>query len=755
MYEFITKIILASKLKIIGWYRWKQILNENGISKPGALSEQQLDLVILKIFKSLFKESEKNKKLKLDSLGKTYENGFKAVHNFTLQVDPGDFVCLLGPSGCGKTTALRMIAGLEYITEGTYSLGNKEMNSIHPSERQTAMVFQNYALYPFMTVYNNIAFGLKLKTTKNDIVKQNIDKLILQKQPNLEKIKDAKFKLWELRNPYFHEINTARIKLKKSNSKEFNVNESKLLKAELNKYLDDAQKLKNSNQTNEILKIKAEIANLKKEQIDLVRTQKKSLQLKKTELISQIKDLEIKQNNYKIKKQSSIPKIQENIVKLKKEKKVINNEYNKTLKEYSKFAKKTNKDNNNYIIVKKKINAIEKKLEAKEELIQFEKNKIFAINNSQQVEIQNLKNKLYETKLVKQQILDAAIIWKNSIPARVRELSALVGIKNFLKRKPSALSGGQRQRVALIRAISKDAQLFLFDEPLSNLDAKLRGTMRSEIRKIHERIGATSLYVTHDQIEAMTMANKVVIMNVGYIQQVGTPKDLYDNPSNAFVARFIGTPTINMIKGKMKDVSTFSVDKKTNIKVKFNAEQKKNLSKYKNKDVLLGIRPHHIYMNLSNKKSAGSISAEIIAIELVGSEYVLSVKTESIKSVRVLIPATHKVKKNQKVQLSFDSEHTFIFDATTGTSLTSKINEPTRAALNIWEESIGERIANKVILDSERNSSSVSKKLSNEVRAVFDKKYKVGLIHKKVELNNKKVEDYSLVETDEDESVES
>ncbi|TCG10338.1 ABC transporter ATP-binding protein, partial [Mycoplasma marinum] len=385
---------------------------------------------------------------------------------------------------------------------------------------------------------------------------------------------------------------------------------------------------------------------------------------------------------------------------------------------------------------------------------QYEKNKIIAINNSKETEIKELKHKLNSSKIIKQKILDSAIIWKYSIPARIRELSELVGIRNFLKRKPSALSGGQRQRVALIRAISKDAQLFLFDEPLSNLDAKLRGVMRSEIRKIHDRIGSTSLYVTHDQIEAMTMANKVVIMNVGYIQQVGSPKDLYDNPSNVFVARFIGTPTINMIRGIMNDINTFA-SANSSITVDFNEEQKIKLKAYKGKEVILGIRPHHIKVCTNAKTKANVVEGIIETFELVGSEYVLKVRTKHFGIIRIQVPASMIVEKNKVIKFTFEKEHAFIFDAQTGISITSKINNETQDALDVWKASVGERINNKIILESEREQTTFGKKVAEEVKSIFDKKYKMSLIHKKVEKNNNKTEDYNLVEIDNDNAINS
>lgn len=246
--------------------------------------------------------------LSLKHIDKVYDNNVQAVFDFNLDIKDKEFIVFVGPSGCGKSTTLRMIAGLEDITAGELSIDGKVVNEVEPKDRDIAMVFQSYALYPHMSVYDNMAFGLKLR---------------------------------------------------------------KVSKAEIDQ--------------------------------------------------------------------------------------------------------------------------------------------------------------------------------------RVREAAKILEIEEYLDRKPKALSGGQRQRVALGRAIVRNAKVFLMDEPLSNLDAKLRVQMRSEIIKLHERIGATTIYVTHDQTEAMTMASRIVVMKGGYIQQIGTPKEIYNNPANMFVAGFIGSPATNFLEGRYEN----------------------------------------------------------------------------------------------------------------------------------------------------------------------------------------------------------
>lgn len=286
--------------------------------------------------------------LKLDHIYKIYDNNVTAVKDFNLHIEDKEFIVFVGPSGCGKSTTLRMIAGLEDISKGDFFIDGKRVNDVQPKDRDIAMVFQNYALYPHMTVYDNMAFGLKLR---------------------------------------------------------------KFDKAEIDR--------------------------------------------------------------------------------------------------------------------------------------------------------------------------------------RVKDAARILGLEEYLNRKPKALSGGQRQRVALGRAIVRDAKVFLMDEPLSNLDAKLRVAMRSEISKLHQRLQTTTIYVTHDQTEAMTMATRLVVMKDGIIQQVGTPKEVYDRPENVFVGGFIGSPAMNFVSGKVED-GYFNLGSK---KVAIPEGKMKTLrdNGYVGKEVILGVRPEDLH----------------------------------------------------------------------------------------------------------------------------------------------------------------
>ena len=343
--------------------------------------------------------------LDLKNVTKIYPNGTKAVHETSLSIEEGEFMVFVGPSGCGKSTLLRMVAGLEDITEGEITLDGNLINEVDPSERDIAMVFQNYALYPHMNVYNNLAYGLK---------NRGIDK----------------------------------------------------------------------------------------------------------------KDIEQK----------------------------------------------------------------------------------------------------------------------------VNEAAKLLQISEYLERKPSMLSGGQRQRVAMGRAIVRNPKIFLFDEPLSNLDAKLRIQMRLEIKKLQQKVGVTSIFVTHDQTEAMTLADKLAVINNGVIEQLATPIEIYNNPKSLFVAGFIGSPQMNFIDGELKN-NTLSAEgfEIKNVKGDFNG------------DITLGIRPEHL-----SQSDNGLINLNVDLVEQLGSDNLVYGQLKDKKDFCYRCPGNLTIKKGDKLSLNIDNENYFIFDKSSG-----------------------------------------------------------------------------------------
>ncbi|WP_416149160.1 ABC transporter ATP-binding protein [Salipaludibacillus sp. HK11] len=352
--------------------------------------------------------------IKFDSLYKIYDGGEQAVTDFNLDVVDKEFIVFVGPSGCGKSTTLRMVAGLEDITKGSLYIGDDKVNDVAPKDRDIAMVFQNYALYPHMNVYDNMAFGLKLRKFK----KEDIDK-------------------------------------------------------------------------------------------------------------------------------------------------------------------------------------------------------------------------------------------------RVRDAANILGLQEMLDRKPKAMSGGQRQRVALGRAIVRNPKVFLMDEPLSNLDAKLRVAMRAEIIKLHHRLQTTTIYVTHDQTEAMTMATRIVVLKDGYIQQVGVPKDIYDYPENVFVGGFIGSPAMNFLNGTLKDGNFYLGE----FPVKVPQGKLKLLEKYNNKELLLGIRPEDIHDEpvFLEASENSTFEATIDVAELMGAESYLY-STVNDQNFIARVDSRTDVTSGNKLQLAFDMNKCHFFD---------------------------------------------------------------------------------------------
>ena len=368
--------------------------------------------------------------LSLSHINKTYPNGFQAVKDFNLEIEDKEFIIFVGPSGCGKSTTLRMIAGLEEISGGTLKIGDKVMNDVEPKDRDIAMVFQNYALYPHMTVYDNMAFGLKLRKVPKD----QIDKA-------------------------------------------------------------------------------------------------------------------------------------------------------------------------------------------------------------------------------------------------VREAARILDLEKLLDRKPKALSGGQRQRVAMGRAIVRNPKVFLMDEPLSNLDAKLRVQMRIEISKIHQRLGATIIYVTHDQTEAMTLGTRIVVMKDGIVQQVDTPQNLYQKPGNLFVAGFMGSPQMNFLDVVISEKGGNTVATIGNEHEVIVPAAKAKVLKdkgYIGKKVVLGIRPEDIHDSQMFLETSPSkpMTSVVKVYELLGAEVFLYFDVDGTQVTARVDPRT-TAKTGDPIRFAFDMEKAHFFDKETELTITN------------------------------------------------------------------------------------
>ena len=252
---------------------------------------------------------------------------------------------------------------------------------------------------------------------------------------------------------------------------------------------------------------------------------------------------------------------------------------------------------------------------------------------------------------------------KEEIQSRVEDAANILGIGSLLKRKPRELSGGQRQRVAVGRAIVREPKVFLFDEPLSNLDAKLRVQTRAEVSKLHQRLQTTFIYVTHDQTEAMTMATRIAVLNKGILQQMDTPQQLYDYPANLFVAGFIGSPSMNFFDGKLvKDSDEMFVDLNT-IKVKVPSERQDKYEELVGKDIIFGIRPEDIHNPQYAPPSiiAETVDAEVDVTELMGNEIFLYMLNGDHNFVGRVDPRT-RVEMGDKIQVAFNMDNMHIFD---------------------------------------------------------------------------------------------
>ena len=530
--------------------------------------------------------------LSFKNINKIYENNVQAVFDFNLEVDDKEFIVFVGPSGCGKSTTLRMIAGLEDITGGQLLIDGLLVNNIVPKDRDIAMVFQSYALYPHMTVYGNMAFALKLRKVRFPLYEDN---------PEADSIRNENQTL-------FLEIKKINRQIKKAK--------------EINGLLEQRDELYQKIFANE-----EKIKPLLKQKVGI-----SELDIKETEALLRRLDKELKSNRNLLAKNAAL------IEKLKaKEQSVTEQEKKDEILESIQLLENYNN------IVKDNTNQTEIQIETNQE-------KLKHFQNDEVPLFELRKHNRYEIDL------------------EVYKTAKILDLVNYLYRKPAALSGGQRQRVALGRAIVRHPKVFLMDEPLSNLDAKLRVQMRNEITKIHRAVGATTIYVTHDQTEAMTMADRIVVMKDGYIQQIGVPKAVYDDPDNMFVAGFIGSPAMNFINGVFEKDSFVvkSEEFGKDLKIKLPKESIKLLSEYEGKEVVLGVRPENIYLDKdsNNKKPTASMKMKCDFVELLGYEYVLYT---AINGQRLVIKTQNQegIKAEQEFDVCFNEDLLFFFDKET------------------------------------------------------------------------------------------
>ncbi|VEU59283.1 ATP-binding cassette domain-containing protein [Mesomycoplasma neurolyticum] len=546
--------------------------------------------------------------LELKNINKIYPNGFQAIFKTNLVVKKGEFVSLLGPSGCGKSTTLRIIAGLEEANQGEIYINGINVTHSEPAARNLTMVFQNYALFPHLSVKQNIAFGLKAN--------------------NIKLLDDGK--IW-------HQIN---------------------------------------NKKNQIAEINWKIQN-----IQMLSKHKKDLQKFETNKI-----------NFKDKYQQIIK----------------NNETKKRENEFFKLLSK---------------------ITFLEENIEFQKNKIEYFTNIKD-QIFNLKNERKQVKneiqKIKQKIIKLNHKQKKDIINQKVETSARVlNLDFYLNRKPSELSGGQRQRVALGRSIVNNPVLFLMDEPLSNLDAQLRATMRHEIRKLHEKINSGTIYVTHDQVEAMTMSDKLAVMEDGFILQIASPKEIYKNPSCLFVASFVGSPAMNFIKGVYKNKKFVSLD---NLEINLPLYKTKYLKE--DQEITLGIRPTDFSIDYNVYDAYDSKLKVIIkAKELLGNEIQYKALIENTKSEITFISSSYNdYKIEQKIEIYIISSRIHLFDTKSTITLTSQLNLETINLLENWLNSNSKIQVRRQILKNSKNKNAKTKllkKVKNYILSISKKRKEI------------------------------
>ena len=526
--------------------------------------------------------------LSFKGLNKIYPNKVQAVFDFNLEIQDKEFIVFVGPSGCGKSTTLRMVAGLEDITSGELYINGALVNNVAPKDRNIAMVFQSYALYPHMTVYGNMAFALKLRKIPRPIYEPN------------EEVKELEAKRDEL----FKEVASLNRKLKKKS--------------------DDVLVEQRTAIYHQIYELQDEIES------------------KLVQVVGR-DELNIKRLNKQIEKLNKETSKNENLL----------NKYSAEL-EKEKSVEETSLD-------EKGMKKHQEKLEDLQFAVSLLNNDIERNNNQVKILAENLTNlENNNVPLFKERHLT-----KKEIDIEVNKAAESLDLLKYLFRKPAALSGGQRQRVALGRAIVRKPKVFLMDEPLSNLDAKLRVQTRSEIIKIHKRVGATTIYVTHDQTEAMTMADRIVIMRDGYIQQIGTPTEVYDNPANKFVGGFIGSPAMNFLKGRvLKD--KFIIEGEKNFEIKLEKEHVALLKEYDGKEVYLGVRPEAVYLkgDKANEKPGSDIAEVCDFAELLGYELIIYTYLNGQKFI-IKTSIKSQVENGDQITFNFNMNNIYFFDVDT------------------------------------------------------------------------------------------
>ncbi|MBR2453778.1 MAG: ATP-binding cassette domain-containing protein [Clostridia bacterium] len=480
---------------------------------------------------------------------------FVAVKDFNMEINDGEFIVFVGPSGCGKSTTLRMIAGLEEISGGELYIDDQLVNDVDAKDRDIAMVFQSYALYPHLTAYDNIAFGLKMR-------KVPVPRLDSQGKQMVG-------------------IDTQKINSLTKRVNKLRKNHASMLK--------DLDKCKNA---------------------DAV------LQTKIDDLAKQVAAATDDKQE----------KLNEKLENARSEKQ---------------------RTENDLLYYSEKGALLEKRIADGEKDLQYYK----------------------ETPVP---LFKYVHMKKSEIDEKVQWAAKILGIEELLDSKPAEMSGGQRQRIALGRCMVRGPKVFLLDEPLSNLDAKLRTAMRAEIVKLHNQLKTTFIYVTHDQIEAMTMGTRIVVMKLGVIQQIDTPTNLFDYPENKFVAGFIGTPQMNFF-----DVNIQRAADKLNVTFLDGQTVRMELSRLRTiQDKYLDGNIHSVYLGARGeniKVDESGIKATLSIKEVLGNTTQLFLHlNENEGDFIVSVTERNTLSPGDTVQVSFAEEFVHLFDKETELSIMSR-----------------------------------------------------------------------------------
>lgn len=601
-----------------------------------------------------------------------------AVKDLDFVVPDGKLVGLLGPSGCGKSTTLYMISGLLKPTSGEVWFGDQEVTNLSPEKRGIGLVFQNYALYPHMTIYKNIEFpltNLKVEvpcTTKYDFNYKV--KYTLKSDDDVNEIVEATEILGRRSGLTKREISVEKklegdaleLDIVLKNTSEA-VNE--LYSKSLPKIVEGGEISIEKKQTSEALFDTIFRATINKveedEKMDVTFSGKLDESFKAEDIDNDINAVKRALSTFGHVESATIMKtrtghelfsrvIGVQALKLQEAEKAFNEavRFETSKKSVNNVTSKNFTKRVKDVLKEQKIKFSDLKVYFDKEVTKLyvEFHKVEKDMTSHAIEILTHELDLSDVEAETKQAIDHRKLTKEERYDIVHETARLVQVEEYLERKPSQLSGGQQQRVAIARALVKKPKVLLLDEPLSNLDARLRLQTREEIRRIQQKTGITTVFVTHDQEEAMSICDEIVVMKLGEEQQIDAPQKVYNSPANLFVAQFLGNPPINVFEGRVEDGYVYIGDEKV-YKLTKNIE---------NQDVTVAIRPEGMF--LSKDENEPGFHAEVSSIQVLGRDlYILGVNPNSQKpTFKVIISDSEEMPKGQ-IKLAVKPSKFYIF----------------------------------------------------------------------------------------------